>query len=109
MRQLINAGEKIMAIGYEAGPDVEDSLGRAEAALFQLHTGQQNSDLTHIRYVLDKYFEVEKATSDDKAARLPRIPSDFTALDNFLGGFARSDLVIIAGRPSMGRRAWLSI
>ncbi len=103
MRQLIVAGDKISAIGYESGPDVEDSMGRAETALFQLRRNQNNNDLTHIRYVLDKYFEVEKGSEDDKAARLPRIPSGYTALDNFLGGFTRADLVIVAGRPSMGK------
>ncbi len=105
MRQLITAGDRITSIGYEAGPDVEDSLGRAESALFQLRRGQTTGDLTHIRQVLDKYFEVEKGAEDDKAARLPRIPSDYTALDNFLGGMTRSDLIILAGRPSMGKSA----
>ncbi len=105
MRQLITAGDRITSIGYEAGPDVEDSLGRAESALFQLRRGQVTGDLTHIRQVLDKYFETEKGSEDDKAARLPRIPSDYTALDNFLGGMTRSDLIILAGRPSMGKSA----
>ncbi|MCJ7605605.1 MAG: replicative DNA helicase [Dehalococcoidales bacterium] len=103
MRQLINAGQTITAIGYEAGPDVEGSLGRAESALFKLRRGQTTGDLTHIRQVLDKYFEVEQTTADDKAARLPQILTNFTGLDDFLGGFQRSDLLIIAGRPSMGK------
>ena len=60
MRQMISAGDRISAIGYEAGPDVEDSLGRAESILFKLRRGQGAGDLTHIRQVLDKYFEVAR-------------------------------------------------
>jgi replicative DNA helicase len=103
MRQMITAGDRIAAIGYEVGPDVEDSLAKAEGILFKLRRGQGTGDLTHIRQVLDKYFEVTPPTSEDRPERLPYILSSFAGLDEFLGGFQRSDLVIIAGRPSMGK------
>ena len=103
MRQMISAGDRITAIGYESGPDVEDSLARAESALFKLRRGQTTGDLTHIRQVLDKYFEVATETTEEKQERLPFILSSFNGLDDVLGGFQRSDLVIIAGRPSMGK------
>ena len=103
MRQMITAGDRIAAIGYEAGPDVEDSLAKAESLLFQLRRGQTTGDLTHIRQVLDKYFEVPPAAAEGRAERLPYVLSSFAGLDDFLGGFQRSDLVIIAGRPSMGK------
>jgi replicative DNA helicase len=103
MRQLISAGDRIAAIGYESGPDVEDSMARAEGLLFKLRRGQATGDLTHIRQVLDKYFEETPVTTGEKAERLPYVLSSFTGLDDFLGGFQRSDLVIIAGRPSMGK------
>jgi len=103
MRQMISAGDRIAAIGYESGPDVEDSLGRAESILFKLRRGQGARDLTHIRQVLDKYFEVAPPPSEERPERLPYVLSAFTGLDEFLGGFQRADLVIIAGRPSMGK------
>ncbi len=103
MRQMIIAGDRISAIGYEAGPDVEDSMARAEGLLFQLRRGQGGGDLTHIRQVLDKYFEVPPPASEERPERLPYVLSSFAGLDEFLGGFQRSDLVIIAGRPSMGK------
>jgi replicative DNA helicase len=103
MRQMISAGDRITAIGYEAGPDVEDSLGRAESILFKLRRGQGAGDLTHIRQVLDKYFEVAPAPSEGRPEQLPYVLSSFAGLDEFLGGFQRSDLIIIAGRPSMGK------
>jgi replicative DNA helicase len=103
MRQMIAAGDRIAAIGYEAGPDVEDSLARAESLLFKLRRGQSTGDLTHIREVLDKYFEVAPPAAGERAERLPYVLSSFAGLDEFLGGFQRSDLIIIAGRPSMGK------
>ena len=103
MRQMISAGDRIAAIGYEVGPDVEDSLGRAESILFQLRRGQGARDLMHIRQVLDKYFEVTPTLPEARPQELPYVLSSFTGLDEFLGGFQRSDLIIIAGRPSMGK------
>lgn len=103
MRQMISAGDRISAIGYEAGPDVEDSLARAEGVLFKLRRGQGTGDLTHIRQVLDKYFEVTPPATEERPEKLPYVLSSFPGLDEFLGGFQRADLVIIAGRPSMGK------
>ena len=105
MRHLINAGSQIAAIGYEANPDVDASLSRAEDILFRLHRGQFTQDLVPIRQVLDKYFETapSPATEEGYPEALPDELSGFTGLDEFLGGFQRSDLTIIAGRPSMGK------
>jgi replicative DNA helicase len=103
MRQMIIAGDRISAIGHEAGPDVEDSLARAEGILFRLRRGQGAGELTHIRQVLDKYFEVAPEPTAERPEQLPYVLSSFAGLDEFLGGFQRADLVIIAGRPSMGK------
>jgi len=105
MRHLINAGSQIAALGYKADPDVEVSLSRAEDILFRLRHGQTPRDFVHIRQVLDKYFE--DITPDTGAERghldISHVLSGFAGLDEFLDGFQRSDLIIIAGRPSMGK------
>ena len=106
MRRLIDAAGQIANIGYQADPDVDASLGRAEDILFRLHHGQSPRDFTHIRQVLDKYFETTApATEAEGQPRepIPYVLSGFAGLDEFLGGFQRSDLCIIAGRPSMGK------
>jgi replicative DNA helicase len=103
MRQLISAGDRISAIGYEAGPDVEESMARAEGLLFKLRRSQGVGDLTHIRQVLDKYFEEAPEAAGKPSERLPFVPCGFAGLDEFLNGFQRSDLIIVAGRPSMGK------
>ena len=103
MRQIISAGERIRTIGYESGPDVEESLGQAESILFRLRHGQSRRDLTHIRHVLDRYFETAPVSPEGVPEELPYVLSGFAGLDEFLGGFRRSDLVIVGGRPSMGK------
>ena len=103
MRQMISAGDRIAKIGYESGPDVEDSLGQAESILFKLRRGQGARDLTHIRNDLDKYLEVSPALPEEHPEKLPYVLSGFAGLDEHLGGFQRSDLIIVGGRPSMGK------
>jgi len=107
MRHLITAANQIAAIGYQADPDVDASLSRAEDVLFRLRHGQSPRDFVHIRQVLDKYFETTApapgAEVEGYAEPIPYVLSDFTGLDEFLGGFQRSDLIIVAGRPSMGK------
>jgi replicative DNA helicase len=103
MRQMITAGDKISAIGYQASPDVEESLAKAESVLFGLRRTRGADELTHIRQVLDKYFEQTPESAEPRAEELPYVLSSFPGLDEFLGGFQRADLVIIAGRPSMGK------
>ncbi len=102
MRRLITAADQIAAIGYDAGPDVEDSLGQAENVLFKLRSREGARDLTHIRQVLDKYFEAP-VSPEERALELPYVLSSFAGLDDLLGGFQRSDLIIVGGRPSMGK------
>jgi replicative DNA helicase len=105
MRRLIDAAGQIASIGYQADPDVDASLDRAEDILFRLRHGQSSRDLTPIRQVLDKYFETTAGAEAEGRLKepVPYVLSGFTGLDEYLGGFQRSDLIIVAGRPSMGK------
>ena len=106
MRRLINAGSQIAAIGYEADPDVDTALSRAEDAVFRLRHERGQRDLTHIRQVLDKYFETPPSEAIGPTEPIPHVLSSFSKLDEFLGGLQRSDLIIVAGRPSMGKTSF---
>jgi len=106
MRHLITAASQIAAIGYEADPNVDASLSKAEDILFRLRHGQSPRDFVHIRQVLDKYFETAPgpaAEAGGAAGPAPQMLSGFAGLDEFLGGLQPSDLIIVAGRPSMGK------
>ncbi|MDO8687820.1 MAG: replicative DNA helicase [Dehalococcoidales bacterium] len=103
-RRLIDAARRIEAIGYEVDPEVDASLNRAEDVLYGLRHGQSPRDFVHIRQVLDKYFEATP-TQDVEGGVKPIRPtlSGYDGLDGFLDGFQPSDLIILAGRPGMGK------
>jgi replicative DNA helicase len=103
MRRLIAAGGQIANIGYRADPNVDQSLNDAEDVLFRLRHGQSRRDLTHIRQVLDHYFETTAEAEGETREPIPYVLAGYAGLDEFLGGFQRSDLIIVGGRPSMGK------
>ncbi|TET75877.1 MAG: replicative DNA helicase [Dehalococcoidia bacterium] len=102
MRRLISASNQIAAIGYESPPDADDALDRAEGILFGLRYGQSRRDFVHIREVLDRYFE-ESSLAPDREGFLPHVLTGFAELDKILGGMQRSDMVVLAARPSLGK------
>ncbi|MBI4497217.1 MAG: replicative DNA helicase [Chloroflexi bacterium] len=104
MRRLISAAGEIAALAYEGGPDADVVLDQAEDILFHLRRGHSIRDFVHIRQVIDAYLEQASATKTDADLEaLPRIPTGYPALDALLGGLHRSDLVIVAARPGVGK------
>lgn len=104
MRRLIDAAEQIRGIGYEGGPDVEDVLTKAEDMLLKLRTVDEGREMVLLKQVLDQYLE-EKRELDQRRPDAPHIvPTGFFDLDKlFGGGLQRSDLVILAARPALGK------
>jgi replicative DNA helicase len=103
MRRLIAAAGQIAAIGYEAGPDAEASLNKAEDILFQARMKQGPRDFISIREVLGGYFEENGQAVALREGEIPHVLTGFTGLDEILGGLQRSDLVVLAARPSLGK------
>ncbi|MCL2141027.1 MAG: replicative DNA helicase [Dehalococcoidia bacterium] len=103
MRQLITAGDKIAGFGYDADPDISNTINKAEDILFRLRNERGRLDFVPIKNILDKYFEEPPPASEDSFQRLPQVYTGFHGLDNLLGGMQRSDLIVLAGRPSMGK------
>lgn len=103
MRKLITAGTQIAGIGYEGGPDVEESLSRAEDALFKVRMRESTRDFVAVRDVLSDYFEAAGATTEESAEGLLHARTGFQGLDGLLGGLHRSDLIVLAARPSLGK------
>ncbi len=99
MRRLIGAAEQIKAIGYEAGPDIDESLGKAEDVLFRLRYGQRPRDFVPIRELLNRYFE----ESEIRPFEGEIVYTGFRALDDIIGGLRRSDMIVLAARPSLGK------
>ncbi len=102
-RRMIEAAGVIARIGYEGGPNVMESLNRAEALLMALRGGERLRDFVSLRELLESFLGPPSA---EESARLTEpARSGFAPLDELLGGFKRSDLVILAARPSAGKSA----
>lgn len=104
MRQLISAAGEIASIGYEGAADTETALSKAEELLFGVRSGRGTRDFVHLREVLDEHMEATAGIDLGDDGPLLPIPSGYAKLDELLGnGFQRSDLVILAARPSLGK------
>jgi replicative DNA helicase len=103
IRRLIGAAGRIAAIGYEADPDVDAVLDKAEDIIFKIRRGESPRDFVHIRQALELYFEDSEPHTSVSEGRLPHILTGFSVLDSILGGMQRSDVIILAARPSLGK------
>ncbi len=104
-RQLIQAGHEIAQLGYETSQDLETVLDHSEQKIFSLTQTRPQQGLVPISETLIQAFQ-EIETRHQETAFLPGLPSNFYDLDAMTGGFQRSDLIIIAGRPSMGKTSF---
>ncbi|MBI3744232.1 MAG: replicative DNA helicase [Chloroflexi bacterium] len=103
MRRVIEAGEQIKGIGYEAGPDIDKALTSAEDLLFKIRSGEGTRDFVFLGDVLDQYLEERRVHERLRPDAPDVVPTGFIDLDRLLGGLQRSDLVILAARPSLGK------
>ena len=105
MRRLIDTAIDIADIGYQDNPDVDDALSTAEDALFGIRQGSQNRDFVPLADSLVPYLE-ESSPLDQVDGQQDTSPivTGYQGLDNLLvGGLQRSDMVVLAARPSVGK------
>ena len=105
-RDLITMACQIEEKGYDETQDVDDLVEEATAKIFEISQRAQKRDVTHIYPVISEAFErMHKAAKND--GNISGIPSGFNALDKITSGWQKSDLVIIAARPAMGKTAFV--
>ncbi|MGL5940183.1 MAG: replicative DNA helicase [Waterburya sp.] len=100
-RQLITSGHEIVDLGYDNPTELETVLDSAEQKIFRLTQERPQEGLVPIAETLVNTFNTIEELHQETA--LPGIPSGYYDLDAMTSGFSRSDLIIIAGRPSMGK------
>ncbi len=102
LRKLIVAGGKIAALGYDEQDDLEATLDKAEATLFEVSQRRSTQDFVHIGQVIDSYYE-QITYLQEHRGEVVGVPTGFRDLDEITGGLQRSDLIILAARPSVGK------
>jgi replicative DNA helicase len=105
LRRMLQAASEITALGYEQAEDVEALLDQAESKLFNVSQKVLKRTFTPIRDVLDGAFERIDELHREKG-KLRGIATGYTDLDGLLGGLQRSDLIVLAARPSCGKTAF---
>ena len=102
LRSLIHAADDIAEIGYSDPETVDQALDQAEKKIFQATQSPSAQKFRPIGSALSEAWErFEHLTENPNDKR--GVPSGFTALDNVLAGFQKSDLIILAARPAMGK------
>ena len=105
LRKLIQTSTEIITQSYEDRGDVEAFLDEAERAIFDISEKRVRPSFYPIREIVKESFATIERLFKKKEA-VTGVPSGFKELDRMTAGFQPSDLVIIAGRPSMGKTAF---
>ena len=101
-RKLISAASNIANLAYDEAEDINVVIDRSEQALFSVSEDRTTRDLVPIRQITREYLErIEQL--NERGDDVIGVPTGFTDLDRLLGGLNKSDLLILAARPGMGK------
>lgn len=104
LRSLLDAASKIGELGFQEDKDIEIILDEAQAAVFSVSNSPMLRNFTAIKDELAEAWErLEKLQKHGSGIR--GIPTGFPQLDNLLSGLQKSDLILLAARPSIGKTA----
>ncbi|MCX6781458.1 MAG: replicative DNA helicase [Candidatus Magasanikbacteria bacterium] len=106
LRRLLKASENISRIAFEEAEDIEDTFDKAQKEIYGVSSMSGSKTLTPIRDVLADAFDRIDELHREKG-KLRGIPTGFVALDNIMAGLQKSDLIIIAARPSVGKSSFV--
>ncbi len=101
LRQLIFATSEIVTKCFENVGDVRSLLDDAEKKIFEINQDLFTNDFTPIKEIVNK--TIEELTNNENKSGLSGVPSGFVELDDKTDGFQKSELIVIAARPSMGK------
>lgn len=105
LRRLIDAGAQIVALGYREGIDTEEALDQAERILFEVSQRRGAREFESIADVLERFFDQIDYLQQHRGS-VVGVGTGFADLDQLTGGLQRSDLIIVAARPSVGKTAF---
>ena len=106
MRQLIISSSEVIGRAYNETEDALDLLDEAEQKIFQISEQRMKKSFVSMNTAVHSTMEMLESIHG-KHSGVTGVPSAFTEVDNYTGGFQKSDLVIVAGRPSQGKTAFV--
>lgn len=103
-RRLIKASQDITSLSYDEKQSLQELIEEAESRLFEVSQKHVKQDISSLETILGESFDrLDELHKDKKKIR--GVPTGYRDLDNILAGLQRSDLFILAARPSMGKTA----
>ena len=102
MRQLIEAAHHISELGFSEESEIDEILDSAEKKIYEITSAPSNQKFTALSYVLDEAFE-RLDRLHKSGDELRGLPTGFADIDAKTAGLQKSDLIILAARPSMGK------
>ena len=105
LRSLIHAATEIAGAAYEDAEDVEDIMDSAEKRILEVSSGKRSKDFVPLQDILLNTLEQIEARYSNKGS-ITGLPTGFTELDHLTAGLQKSDLILVAARPSMGKTAF---
>lgn len=102
LRDLIEASYHISQLGYQENEEVDNLLDKAEQSIFNISQKSLTQEFAPIKSTLEEAFDRLDNLHNGQGA-LRGVPTGFMDLDNLLSGMQRSDLIILAARPSLGK------
>ena len=105
-RKMMTAADTIRQVALDEELPIDKVISEAEQALFAVSNSQIKREFVPIWDAVSEYYdEIEKLL--EVGTGTVGLPTGFKALDGLLGGFQKSDLVVFAGRPGMGKTSWM--
>src|SRR2546425_2897178 len=101
-RRLISAGSNIAGFGYDDGVEAEEAINKAQSLVFGVADDRDQRELAKLYDLLGPAME-RISLQMESGQGVIGVPSGFHDLDRMTGGFKDSDLIIVAGRPAMGK------
>lgn len=105
LRSLIDAGEDIAEMGYDEAGDIDETLDSAEKRVYEVTSSPTTTKFTSLSETLKDAWERLEHLQEHKD-EMRGVRTGFRDLDNMLAGLQKSDLIILAARPSMGKTAF---
>ena len=102
LRALIDAGEYVAELGFDESGEIDETLDKAEKKIYQVTESPSLSKFTALKDTLAVAWENFERLQDNKG-ELRGVRTGFAELDKMLAGFQKSDLIILAARPSVGK------
>ncbi|MBN1311850.1 MAG: replicative DNA helicase [Anaerolineae bacterium] len=106
-RRLIDAAQQVARVAHSDETDIDEVINRAEHAVFEVTERRLVHDLVPIKNAASEYFDHVSFMARHQEMVMG-VPSGFIDLDRLLGGLQKSDLIIIAARPGMGKSSMLN-